>query len=102
MSTSFGGVRNATLQKLCDSITACLVRPDGTSYPAAPNAFKDRLGNQLPNDVNVGESGREVSLEIRINPDGLSAFAKIVYKTPVGVSSLQGDVNIATLATKLV
>lgn len=109
MSTSFGDVKDTTLQKLCDSLTASLVRPDGTTYSAAPNAFKDRFGTALGSAAGTGPIGSgqagdasEVDIHIKINPGGLSGTCKIILHAPQGVQDLVGVFDNAVLATKLV
>lgn len=100
MSTSFGEIQDTTLQKLCDAVAASINRPDGTKYPAAPNAFVDRMGDTLPNGSAVVDPNGEVTIVIKVQRN--SAHARVVSHSRIGVNSLQGDVDVATLATKLV
>lgn len=106
MATSVGDVANVTLQKLADAIISSLKRPDGTFYAAAPNAFVDRLqttqSTLVPSTSQADKGSSEYSIEIRINPGGNSAWAKVVSHTPRGAQVCNGTIDLATLATKLV
>lgn len=95
MSTNAGTVGNVALQKLVDGVIASIILPDGTYPAAAPNAWKDHQGRQ----INASDTN-EFELVVRTNPDG-TAYATV---RPVGskASSLNGPIDTAVLATKLV
>lgn len=107
-TTTFPEVKDATLQKLCAAVFDSIRQPGGTIL----TAFKDSQGNTVvansqlsggvANTASQAGPGREVVLEVRINPDGLSASAKVVAKNPAGLQSVGGAMDISVLATKLV
>lgn len=96
MSTNVAGVKDATLQKLCDAVIACIRSNSGTLPAAAPNAFKDKRGNVLT----VSDTA-EVEIRIRISPCGMCASASVA---PIGskASAIVGSLDLGVLATKLV
>lgn len=97
MSTNAGAITNVTLQKLVDAIIASITYPDGSHPAAAPNAWKhEGTGRQLDSTDTV-----QFNVEVRINPDGSSAWGRV---TPIGsrASSLEGQLDLTVLATKLV
>ena len=101
MPTMFPDVQDATLQKLCDAVVTSVRRNDGS----IPAAFTDRLYVPVTTSVPAGSQatpGREVAIEFRVNPDGLSAFAKVRVATARGVYSIEGAIDPSLLATKLV
>lgn len=102
--TNFPDIPDPTLRKFADSLIYCLRRRDGSLPNAAPNAFTDRLQTPVPTWVPEGSQvpkGREVAIEFRINPDGISAWGKVQAKTPRGVETIEGEVDIYELSTKL-
>ena len=82
------------LQKLVDAVIASVVFNSGASPSAAPNAFKD--GNQKV--ITIADT-TEFQIVVTINGD--SAYAKV---EPIGsmAKSIEGSLNLTTLATKLV
>lgn len=103
-ATVFPEVKNATLQNLAFAILTSIRRANGT----AAAGFTDRLGNSITlqsaesggvsNTASVAGPGREVILEIRINPDGNSAYAKVKPLNPVGVQSVEGFLDPSLLS----
>lgn len=95
MSTNASQVASVTLQKLIDGIIASIKFNSGASPAAAPNAFKNH--NQ---EVITVESS-EFKIEVTVNPGGNSAYAKVM---PIGsmASCIEGQIDLTTLATKLV
>ena len=96
MSTNAGTVSDTTLQKLVDGIIASVQLPDGSYPAAAPNAWKDSQGKNIPAiDTN------EFEIVIRVNPDGGSATASV---RPLGsrARAIVGPIDNTVLATKLV
>lgn len=93
MATNVSGITNTTLQKLVDALIASTKFKDGTAPAAAPNAFKDRLGNQ----INANDAA-EVTCTVRVFP----THAQIEV-LPVGskANAILGECDLAVLATKL-
>jgi hypothetical protein len=103
MPNLYADVPNATLQKLIAGIGLSIRQPDGTIR----TAYKDRLGKACDAEVpaalqaSLGKA-TEFKIEITVNPDGNSARAQVICKSPLGVYDLEGDVDLTVLATKLV
>lgn len=95
MSTSFSGVADLTLQGFCDDLLTCVTLNSGATPAAAPNAFKDRLGEVL-----TCTSG-EVTITIRIGNGGTTASVKVVPDDSNAAPSIEGQLNITTFATIL-
>jgi outer membrane biosynthesis protein TonB len=100
MTIAFADIPDLTLAKFANAIVASIKTPTGT----VPAAFKDRLGATINTDVSSTSTagrGGELTVEFKINPDGASAWAKVVSKSPKGSYSIQGMIDVAVLATKL-
>lgn len=103
MAFSVTDIADPTLRKLVLAVA-------GSMKPAAGNTlyidFLDRLENAVPTNVPSDKSqagnGSEFQIVININPGGLSANAKVVAKSPMPQEALVGQIDITTLATKLV
>jgi len=105
MATLFPDVKDTNLQKLADTILQSMRTPNGTAI----TTITDRLGNVIqtaggaspvPSTSQAGPA-REVELMIKINPDGLSASAKVVIQTPAGEQSVVGLLDPSLLASHL-
>jgi hypothetical protein len=96
MATNAPSVESVTLQKLIDGIIASIRFNSGSAPSAAPNAFKNR--NQ--ETITVTDAS-EFVVTVKVNGGGTSAWAKV---EPLGsiASSIEGAVDLTTLATKLV
>ena len=96
-------VPNAALQKLINGLGASIVQPNGTIL----TEYIDSMGKQVSAGVpaalqaTLGKA-MEFKIEITVNPDGNSGYAKIVCKSPRGVYSIEGNLDLVILATKLV
>ncbi len=103
MPAIHGDVSNVALQKLIDGVAASIRQPNGTIL----TAFKDRLGTtvgaEVPSDKQAAlGKATEYSIKVKINPDGQSGYAEVIARTPLGVNSVKGDLDLVVLATKLV
>jgi hypothetical protein len=96
MSTNAGTVTDPTLQKLVDGLIASIQLPDGSYPDAAPNAWKDSQGKNIP-----AIDTDEFEIVLRVLPDGQSASASI---RPLGsrARAIAGPIDNSVLATKLV
>lgn len=99
----YGDVPNAALQKLISGIAASIRQPNGSIL----SNFVDRTGKTIdpsvPSDkqATLGKA-TEFDIKVSINPDGNTAKAWVTAKTPMGVQTIEGQVDVAILATKLV
>jgi|FreactcultureFD7_1027221.scaffolds.fasta_scaffold00620_25 hypothetical protein len=104
MTTNFADIADPTLQKLADAITLCIFR-NGSAPAAGPNSFTDKYGTAVTTTVSTEHpqagTGSEVMIIIKINPGGTSAVAKVESKSPKGVYTIGGTLDIATVASKL-
>lgn len=96
MATNAPAVASVTLQKFIDACVASVKRRDGTNPAAAPNAFKDAAG-----DVITLSETSDFEVVLRTNPGGQSAWIKIIPNGSRALS-IQGEVDLTVLATKLV
>ena len=104
-ATTFPEIKSATLQNLAYAILTSTRSTNGT----AATGFKDRLGNAvvlnsaLSGNVAGGPPasmagpGREVQIIIRINPDGVTATAKVIAQTPLGAQAVEGQLDTSLL-----
>jgi hypothetical protein len=105
-ATVFPEILDPNLQKLAFAVLTSIRYASGT----AAAGFIDRLGNVINAQSNLSggqPSGPpkpqnypnpEVEITIRINPDGLSAVAKVIAQTPAGVQSVEGALDPSLLA----
>lgn len=105
-ATIFPEVQNVHLQNLAFAVLTSIRSGNGT----AAAGFTDRLGNPVVanSKLSGGVTGgpptsmaapaREVQIIIRINPDGSSAFAKVIAQTPAGVQSVEGQLDPTLIA----
>lgn len=104
-STNFPDVPNAALRGFFDAVTSSIRRNGGGFPDAPPNAFKDRLQTTVPvTGPGAGRTpnpAREVLIEIRSNPDGNSATAKVRPLGPAAVNSIEGQLDISRFLTVL-
>jgi len=102
-ATTFPEILDPHLQNLCYYVLTA------TQYLGGSFAtgFIDRLGNAVPansqlsgNVASVSAAGpaREVEITIRINPDGLTATARMVAQSPAGLQSVEGQLVGSALA----
>ena len=99
----YGDVQDLSLQKLISAITASTRQGNGSIL----TDFYDRLGKLVGasapsgNPTNAGRA-REFLITVNVLPDGISASAKVVAKSPTGVMSIEGQIDTSILLTKLV
>ena len=96
-------VSDTALQKLIDGLALSIRQPGGSIL----TSYKDGAGEDIDAAVPSAKQAAlgkatEFKLEVTVNPDGASAYAKVICKSPVGCYSVEGNVDVAVLATKLV
>lgn len=102
MPTNFPAVPDTTLQKFLDALVSCVRFPDGSAPSAAPNAFRDANQTVVPLTYIS-----EVQVTFRVTANGQSARVVIeplggITGASRGAYPIEGVVDIATLASKLV
>ena len=103
MAALFADVSNVALQKLIAGIGLSIRQPNGS----IKTAYTDRSGVVVNAEVPAAlqaSLGRatEFELVVRVNPDGQTAWAKVLCKTPQGSYDIEGQIDTTVLATKLV
>jgi hypothetical protein len=104
-ATVFPEIKNSHLQNLCFAVLNA-IRTAGTN--AQVTGFTDRLGQavtaqsaesgNVSNPTSQAAPAREVEILIRINPDGLSAVAKVLAQSPAGLQTQIGSLDPTLLA----
>jgi len=99
----YADVPNAALRKLIDAIALSTRQPNGTILTEYVDGQGKQVAAGVPSDKQaVLGKATEFELSVRINPDGNSAAAKVLCKSPKGIYSIEGQIDTAILATKLV
>lgn len=94
-ATVFPDIQNLTLRNLAFTVLNAIRRPDGSQV----TGFTDRLG-KVVNAASSGQASpaREVEIIIRINPDGMTATAKVIPQALPGLQSQEGVLDPTLLA----
>jgi len=99
----YADLSNATLQKLVLALAQSTRQPGGSILTEYQDGQGKDVSAGVPTDkqATLGKAV-EFDLHVRINPDGESATAKVVARSPRGVYSIEGTLDLTVLATKLV
>lgn len=99
----YADVPDATLQKLIAGIALSIRQPGGSILTEYIDGQGKAVSAGVPSALQ-GTLGKadEFQISFTVNPGGASATAKVVCKSPRGVYSIEGPVDLTVLATKLV
>lgn len=96
-------VSDVTLAKLINGLGASIRQPGGSILTEYQDGQGKNVSAGVPADKQAAlGKATEFEINIRVNPDGASASAKIVCKSPRGIYSIEGAIDNTVLATKLV
>lgn len=99
----YADVTNTTVQKLIEAVALSIRQPGGSILTEYVDGRGASISAGVPSaqQATLGKAD-EFQLSITVNPGGNSAVAKVVCKSPRGVYSIEGPVDLTVLATKLV